>query len=472
MNSLRRSAFAVSLWCGCLSDDPDDTAAQTADGGGASTAAGTAGSSSDAATTTTTSLDDGSSSGSSGGNASCGNGTVEPGEQCDSEPFAGHACPDTCRFPERLEIWSVRVDLDGGMDRGFDLAVDDAGLIGAVGESAPGGPEAGNVLVAIITAEGELTCAKGHAAGAGTNEFAEAVSAAHGVLAVAGRRGDEIWAGGFSGSCDLSWDLSLAGENPDASYWASSVVDMGGDGLLVTATADLPEPLPGYLVTLSPKGLDPTVSQIAGPLDGNGNGTLWDLHGALLPGGDIALMATTFARARLDGWLERRGRTGDVLWETFIEAPDPAGTVRVADLAVDGAGDLIVTADWPTVTDDGIDIVVRRYAPDGQQRWTSIYSGPMGLTDEAGGVAVDLAGNVYMHGRTEVGPEDHDMVAQRLSPDGDVVWTETWSAPATEPFNHDYGAEVEVDPRGLVVLLGYTYAQATNYDVLVRVIAP
>lgn len=396
---------------------------------------------------------------------------LEPGEQCDGEALLGVPCPPTCEFPQKFEFWSLVFDVSGSSDRAIDLDVRD-GLIGVAGEAATGGAEASDVLAASISEDGTLMFGTSLSAAPGVTDYAEAVLVREGRVLVAGRAGNDVWIGAFEDDGSLNWGFPVEGESDTNSYSANSMIARSDGRVLVAANSDLPEARPGYLLSFDDEGQDLVVEQIVGPLNQSNEGALWGLLAAEVPRGGLVFTAATDSMGMVNGWTEVRDAGGSAIWTSSFDAPARGSNDRVADIAVDPGGNVVITADWPADETSGLDIMARMYTPDGAVAWTYLYQGPAGFNDEAGGVAVDSVGNVYLHGRSEKGAEDHDMIAVKLSATGQMVWADTWSASPDAPPTRDYGADVEVSDLGLIVLLGYTQSPLTDYDIVVRTIAP
>lgn len=466
--SFRRLALAAAL-VSCEQASVELTSPSGATSSGSSSSTGPL-SSPDAGSSSPDSSETSADSTSTGA-STCGNGTIDPGEHCDGAALFGAACPSACKFPERFELWSVIFDVSGASDRALDLDVSD-GLIGVAGEAETGGAEASDILVAQLREDGTVMFATSFAAARGTVDYAEAALLHEGRLLVAGRVGKDVWVAAFEDDGSLRWRFPFSGEDSENSYSANSIVYRYDGSILVTANSDIPEIRPGYLISFDAEGQDLAVQQIVGPLNQVNEGALWGLRAAETPRGDLVFAAATDSMGMINGWTEARDAAGETLWASSFDGPAPGSNDRVADIAVDLEGNVVITADWPTDEPSGLDIMARMYAPDGEVTWTYIYDGPAGANDEAGGVAVDVEGNVYLHGRSEMGSEDHDMVAVKLGASGELLWKDTWSSAWSDESSRDFGTDVEISDRGLVVLLGYTRSQATDYDVLVRTVAP
>jgi hypothetical protein len=99
--------------------------------------------------------------------------------------------------------------------------------------------------------------------------------------------------------------------------------------------------------------------------------------------------------------------------------------------------------------------------------WVRRWDGPTTQTDEAIGMAVDAAGNVYVVGRTDVNPRadsiDWNVVLIKYRPNGDTAWVRTYGAAGDQ---EPYG--VVADAQGNVYVGGSAGASpGANLDYLV-----
>jgi hypothetical protein len=96
------------------------------------------------------------------------------------------------------------------------------------------------------------------------------------------------------------------------------------------------------------------------------------------------------------------------------------------------------------------------FAQGGIPLWTNRYDGPGNYLDEAGAVAIDSSGNVfvtgYSHGSSNFG--DLDYATIKYSSAGVPLWTNRYDGP--ENF-FDHSRAVAVDRSGNVFVTGWSY---------------
>ncbi|WP_375379544.1 SBBP repeat-containing protein [Hymenobacter volaticus] len=133
-----------------------------------------------------------------------------------------------------------------------------------------------------------------------------------------------------------------------------------------------------------------------------------------------------------------------------------AGTGTATDMAVDAAGNVIVTGiSYSTSLDDYAYLTVK-YAASGQQLWAVRFEGAA-LT-RAAKVVVDARGNVYVSGTGTGrgnGSNREDFVTFKYSASGTLLWTTRFDG-GGDRRRRDYAADIAVDAAGNVYVTGTT----------------
>ncbi len=123
-------------------------------------------------------------------------------------------------------------------------------------------------------------------------------------------------------------------------------------------------------------------------------------------------------------------------------------------MVLDAAGNTLVTG-----TSEGdassLDYLTVKYASDGTALWTNRYDGPGNDYDQANGLAVDLAGNVYVTGESRGG--NSDFATLKYGPTGNTLWTARYSYSVD-----DAACCVAVDDSGAVIVTGNTGGDYTT----------
>ncbi|MEQ1862598.1 MAG: REJ domain-containing protein [Chthoniobacteraceae bacterium] len=151
---------------------------------------------------------------------------------------------------------------------------------------------------------------------------------------------------------------------------------------------------------------------------------------------------------------------GTLLWEKRYNGPANGSDVGY-DLAVDSAGNVVVTGFSHGNISGNDDYYTAKYAAaDGTLVWEKRYNGPVGGVDYGYSVAVDAAGDVVVTGRS-FGTDLDYYTAKYLAADGTLVWEKRYNGPGNggdEPF------DVAVDAAGNVVVTGVSNNVGANPD--------
>ena len=158
----------------------------------------------------------------------------------------------------------------------------------------------------------------------------------------------------------------------------------------------------------------------------------------------IFLFAVSHANALLVPHLE---------WIRTYDSPNHSVDIGHG-VALDLAGNVYVTGkENRSDLGQGWNVWLRKYDTDGNTLWTETYDSPAHDNDEGLGVAVDTAGNVYVTGYEKRGDlvQDHNIWLRKYDTDGNTLWTETHDSPY---HWRDEGRGVAVDSAGNVYVTG------------------
>ncbi|PIV62592.1 MAG: hypothetical protein COS14_01880 [Bacteroidetes bacterium CG02_land_8_20_14_3_00_31_25] len=106
----------------------------------------------------------------------------------------------------------------------------------------------------------------------------------------------------------------------------------------------------------------------------------------------------------------------------------------------------------------GQDIVLIKYAPDGNQLWVNRYNGTPYNVDVPKALAVDLSGNIYVTGYTKPNLTSSNIITIKYSKTGTVTWVKTYNI---NPVN--IASDIKVDFSGNVIVAGST-GTSTNMN--------
>ena len=128
---------------------------------------------------------------------------------------------------------------------------------------------------------------------------------------------------------------------------------------------------------------------------------------------------------------------------------------QASAVAVDGAGNVIVTGFSTNALGDNDYYTAKYAAADGALLWEARYDGPAHASDYATALAVDSSGNVAVTGNSFNADGTADIYTVRYAAaNGAVNWQRRYNSPANRS---DLAVDVGVDAAGNVAVTGYSY---------------
>ena len=121
-------------------------------------------------------------------------------------------------------------------------------------------------------------------------------------------------------------------------------------------------------------------------------------------------------------------------------------------LAVDASGNAFVAGSADNGAPTGEDFILIKYDPSGSELWFREYDGGFG-SDVAVAVTTDGAGNVYVTGRSDAGPDSDDYVTIAYDAAGSKIWLARYNGPIPDDDN-DCPTAIAVDAAGNVYVTG------------------
>jgi uncharacterized delta-60 repeat protein len=123
--------------------------------------------------------------------------------------------------------------------------------------------------------------------------------------------------------------------------------------------------------------------------------------------------------------------------------------------------DNVYVTGYSTGSGTNEDYTTIKYNSAGIQQWVAGYNGPGNSYDGASSIAVDITGNVYVTGVSEVMPTYSDYTTIKYNPEGIQQWVQRYNGQG----NSDGGAtSIAVDSSGNVYVTGYSEGSGTGYD--------
>jgi uncharacterized delta-60 repeat protein len=165
------------------------------------------------------------------------------------------------------------------------------------------------------------------------------------------------------------------------------------------------------------------------------------------------VLVTGFVRTGSSGediWVRKYDADGGELWTRTVDGPS-AGPDNGKGIAADSAGNVIVVG-WETTATHGTDVWLRKYDSNGDELWTRTYDAPQHGTDLGESVAVDSSDNVVVAGTIYRGVQSHNVWVRKYDPDGNERWTSVYNS---NGFLADGANAVAVDDGDNVLIGGF-----------------
>jgi uncharacterized delta-60 repeat protein len=130
-------------------------------------------------------------------------------------------------------------------------------------------------------------------------------------------------------------------------------------------------------------------------------------------------------------------------------------------MTLDNSGNILVTG-YSNGNGTSKDLCTIKYADNGQMLWQARYNGPVNGGDYSFAVKTDVAGNVYITGRSDRGVNLSDYTTIKYNSSGVQQWVALFDGP---DHNADEGKALLVDGSGNVYVTGKSFSTATGYDI-------
>ncbi len=170
----------------------------------------------------------------------------------------------------------------------------------------------------------------------------------------------------------------------------------------------------------------------------------------------VAPVSLALAFASLSGYAQV-----NLQWEARYDHPTAHFIDKAVEIELDAAGNSYVVG--TSFNGTSYDITTIKYNPSGVQQWVNIYNGPGNGLDEAFGIAIDAANDVFITGSAFNGGSDWDILTRKIN---GVSGATTWTHLNAGTANYDAGRDITIDPTGRVVVVGYVSTGPTNQDVV------
>jgi hypothetical protein len=260
----------------------------------------------------------------------------------------------------------------------------------------------------------------------------------------------------FSNSGVLLWTHEYIGPGGRGNAWAIAVDS--SDNVLVTGGSP---PVSGGVhdyatVKYSNGGVPLWTNRFNGP----GNSEDQALAIAVDNSGNVFVTGTSYPQPGTRDYVTiKYSGEGVPLWTNRYNGPANSEDEALA-IAVDNSGNVFVTGDSGVSSGICCDYATIKYSGDGVPLWTRRYNGPGNSEDQAGAIAVDSSGNVFVTGHSARSDGFSSFATIAYSNAGVPLWTSRYNGPAN---GNDSASGIALDARGNVFISGLSW-NGSNYD--------
>jgi cysteine-rich repeat protein len=344
----------------------------------------------------------------------CGNGDVEPPEDCDDGNMrSGDGCEPDCTASVDTQEWE---DVIGGtalvQEGGHAIATDAAGNAYA----------AGYILHAV--GDAQIWLRKYDSAG------------------------NEVFTRTFDPSVGFD----------DRAYGID--VDSGGNIFIVGDAANGAADSDIWIAKLDTEGVELWSSTVAGPEVGADAASDVVVDGG---GNAIVVGYVRVGNGDNDMWIAKYDTAGAQQWAQTIAGPDTLDD-RAEGVDVD-ASDNVVVVGFASNTGFNRDVWLRKIDPDGTEVWTTVYDSVLSGSESGFDVAVAPDGFIGVAGTTPVNAANDNVWLGRFDPDGMLVWMKDFGGPAVLS---DAALGLAADSQSAFVVVGYKAVSDIDTDIWLR----
>jgi Secretion system C-terminal sorting domain/Beta-propeller repeat len=152
---------------------------------------------------------------------------------------------------------------------------------------------------------------------------------------------------------------------------------------------------------------------------------------------------------------------GNLLWDRIFDSPIGAQDYANA-LSVDDSSNIYITGS--TFTNFYFDLLLVKYAPNGDTLWAETYDGGMNSDDLGNCITNDGCGNTYVSGYSKSDISYFDFVTLKYNSVGELLWTKKYTNPLII-YGEDIVYSICIDKLNNVTITGTSQQNSNHYGI-------
>jgi cysteine-rich repeat protein len=410
--------------------------------------------------------------------AACGDGLVQDKiEMCDDANKAnGDGCNNNCIVSGTPQWTQGYNGAANGEDAWNAVALDATGANIYVAGREASATQGTNAVVRKYDETGKVLWTQSYNGAANLDDQVIGVTVdAKGQVIAIGEESNpdkttDIWVRKYSSAGETVWTQKLNGGAAGFSNSGYEVATNAAGDLFIAAGVQ----------TVGIQGRNVYVAKLASAtgavvwadsLDGPGSSDDEAFSVTVDASGNILAAGYISTAKGADVWVRKYKDNGpdySILWtQTYNDTSNEAD--YAFSVATDLQGNVLVSG-AETKVDKQLNAWIRKYDADGNMVWTQEYKSASGLNTAGSGIAVDSSDNVIVTGYTTLTGATTDIWVRKYSPAGALLWNQNYN---NDKANGDDAAnDVAVDPKGYIYVAGSEKAASPALDGWLRKLEP
>jgi len=359
------------------------------------------------------------------------------------------------------EVWAIRYDA-GVHDVATAIAVDGEGNVYVTGYSVVGSGTWTDYATIKYNASGVQEWAARYNGTGGYEDRATAIAVdgAGNVYVTGGSYGSGTYVDyatiKYTASGIQQWAARYNGPGNDFDIATAIAVDAAGNVYVTGYSYDSGTYDDYATIKYNASGVEQWAARYNGP------GNDFDIATAIAvdAAGNVYVTGWSYGSGTYNDYATIKYNTSGIeQWVAYYNGPGN-GWEYAAAIAVDAGGNVYVTG-WSSGSGTVYDYATIKYNASGVQQWVARYNGPGNDWDMGIAITVDDVGNVYVTGYSVGSGTSYDCATIKYNASGVQQWVARYNGPGN---GWDEAGAIAVDAAGNVYVTGWSYGSGTYND--------